>query len=399
MRPPALAAAAVLLLAVAALPAVAAPGAVPHDAGPARAEPAPLHRAADPIPGRYIVTLGEDASSRAVLDEALPGVEPLFTYTAALNGFAAELSADQLAAVRERPEVTAVEEDSYASGSPAAAPTPRADAASWGLDRIDQPYLPLDQRFTVRGTGAGTTVYVVDSGIEFTHAEFEGRAVRGFDSVGDGRDGADCAGHGTHVAGTVGGATYGVAREATLVSVRVLGCDNRGSWAQIIAGFDWVAEHAGQPAIAQASLGGGFNRAVNDAVDQLAERGILPVVAAGNDSRDACEVSPASADRALTVGASDPEDRETGFSNFGPCLELYAPGQAVVSARLGGGGTAKNGTSMAAPHVSGVAALHQEANPEATPRETEDWLVEQSTKDVLDVTKTSPNRLLATGDL
>ncbi|MDT0446459.1 S8 family peptidase [Streptomyces sp. DSM 41886] len=326
----------------------------------------------------------------------------MFTYTAALNGFAARLSAEQLAAVRAQPDVEAVEEDGMASGDePAADPAadPLAAAASWGLDRIDQPYLPLNQEFNVEGTGAGTTVYVIDSGIDFGHADFQGRAVRGYDAVGDGRDGADCAGHGTHVAGTVGGATYGVARETTLVSVRVLGCDNRGEWSQIIAGFDWVAQHARQPAVANASLGGDLTESVNEAADRLADRGVLPVISAGNEGEDACDYSPASARGALTVGATDADDQETAFSNFGTCLDLYAPGQAIISAKLGGGSTAKNGTSMSAPHVSGVAALRKAADPDATPAQLTDWLIEQSTKDVLDVTKTSPDRLLSTGGL
>ncbi|ONK15978.1 S8 family peptidase [Streptomyces sp. MP131-18] len=392
MKPRVLAAAAALLLLAALSPATTATA----DTEPA--PPAPLRRAADPVPGQYIVTVRDGAAPAAVLRDAVPEVEPLFTYTAALNGFAARLSAEQLAAVRAQPDVEAVEEDGMASGDEPAA-DPLAAAASWGLDRIDQPYLPLNQEFNVEGTGAGTTVYVIDSGIDFGHADFQGRAVRGYDSVGDGRDGADCAGHGTHVAGTVGGATYGVARETTLVSVRVLGCDNRGEWSQIIAGFDWVAQHAQQPAVANASLGGDLTQSVNEAADRLADRGVLPVISAGNEGGDACDYSPASARGALTVGATDADDQETAFSNFGPCLDLYAPGQAIISAKLGGGSTAKNGTSMSAPHVSGVAALRKAADPDATPEQLTDWLIEQSTKDVLDVTKTSPDRLLSTGGL
>ncbi|WP_078900650.1 S8 family peptidase [Streptomyces sp. SBT349] len=370
-----------------------------------RSEPAPLRRAADPIPGQYIVTLDEDASTEAVTTMAAPEVEPLFTYTSALNGFAAELTAEQVEAVRAQPGVVAVEEDGIASATeiaPAdqiAAADPLAPAASWGLDRIDQRVLPLDHQYNVARTGAGTTVYVVDSGIDFSHSEFGGRALRGPDYVGDGLGSADCNGHGTHVAGTVGGATYGVATQVSLVSVRVLGCDGQGAWSGIIAGFDWVAANARQPAVVNASLGGGYNQAANDAVDRLASRGVLPVVAAGNDSIDACQVSPASANWALTVGATDPNDVQSSFSNHGQCLEIYAPGRDILSARIGGGITSKNGTSMASPHVAGVAALYKSVNPGASVQDVAYWLIGQSTKGVLRVSPGSPNQLLFTSGL
>jgi subtilisin family serine protease len=241
---------------------------------------------------------------------------------------------------------------------------------------------------------------VIDTGIEFGHTEFSGRAVPGFDAIGDGLNGADCNGHGTHVAGTVGGETFGVAPDVTLVSVRVLGCDGSGSWAGVIAGFDWVAQNAQQPAVANASLGGEFNQAVNQAADNLAFSGVLPVVAAGNESADACQVSPASADGVMTVGASDPRDRQSSFSNWGACLEIYAPGSYIRSARLGGGSVTLNGTSMASPHVAGVAALYKSLNPAATPLDVGNWILGQSTRNVLrGVTPSSPNRLLFTNGL
>ncbi|MDT0344615.1 S8 family peptidase [Streptomyces litchfieldiae] len=394
----AFAAAAALLLAVAGpLTSAAAAPPVTATIGTPGAEPAPLLRTADPIPGQYIVTLSEDVTPDTAIERAVPGVEPLFTYDSALNGFAAKLTPEQLTAVRALPGVTAVEEDGHATAEPVRAPGPLAQAYSWGLDRIDQFYLPLNQQYNVNHTGAGARVFVIDSGIDYGHPEFGGRAVFGFDAIGDGRHGADCAGHGTHVAGTIGGANFGVARHALLVSVRVLGCDNRGSWSGIIAGFDWVADNARQPAVVNASLGGDFNQAVNDAVDNLAARGVLPVVAAGNETRDACQVSPASATWALTVGATDHNDRQTGFSNYGPCLEIFAPGQAIMSARLGGGSVALDGTSMASPHVAGVAALYKSAHPTAGPSEVANWLIGQSTKNVLAVSANSPNRLLYTG--
>ncbi|MEU9606048.1 S8 family peptidase [Streptomyces sp. NPDC048057] len=367
--------------------------------GATRAEPAPLRRATAPIPGQYIVTLKKGASPESAVKEAAPAVKPFFTYSSALNGFAAKLTPAELAALRALPTVEAVEEDGTATGGPVAAPEPEYHAYSWGLDRIDQPYLPLNQEFTVNGSGVGATAYIIDSGIDYDHPEFGGRAVFGFDAIGDGQAGADCAGHGTHVAGTVGGATYGVARQARLVSVRVLGCDNRGAWSGIIAGFDWVARNARQPAVVNASLGGGRNQAVNDAATNVAAQGVLPVVAAGNDGKDACDYSPASAAGVLTVGATDHNDVETDFSNFGLCLDVYAPGQAIFSAKLGGGSVALDGTSMASPHVAGVALLYKAANPAASPVRVLQWLLEQSTKDVLTVSKTSPNRLLYTNGI
>ncbi|MER8183882.1 S8 family peptidase [Kitasatospora sp. NPDC094015] len=403
MRPSARRASAALVLLV---PLAVAPTAAAAGAPTSRATPAPLYRSAQAIPGQYIVTLKKDVTGEpgAFAETALPGVQTLFSYTSALNGFAARLTPAQLAAVRALPSVEAVEEDGVATGTPVTGSTApaagrRAAAASWGLDRIDQAYLPLNQQFNVNSTGKGAVVFVVDSGIDLTHSEFGGRAVAGFDSVGDGRAGTDCNGHGTHVAGTVGGATYGVAREATLVSVRVLGCDNRGSWSGIIAGFDWVAKNARPGAVLNGSLGGGRTNAVNAAATAVSDRGVLPVIAAGNDAVDACGVSPASAARVLTVGATDHNDQEANFSNFGPCLSMYAPGKAIVSAKLGGGSVALDGTSMASPHVAGVAALYKARNPDASSSDVAQWLFEQSTKDTLAVTKGSPNRLLYTGGL
>ncbi|MFF8288464.1 S8 family peptidase [Streptomyces sp. NPDC016309] len=392
-----------LLLPLAATPATAATATAAPVAATVTAvaaeTPAPLRTTADPVPGRYIVTLKPGTASAVRITQQL-GVTPLYEYTHVLRGFTAGLSASQLTTVRGLPDVAAVEQDAVVTADPVpAGPNPLAYAASWGLDRIDQPYLPLNQQFNVNSSGAGATAYVLDTGIDYHHPEFGGRAVPGFDAMGDGRNGQDCNGHGTHVAGTVGGATFGVARQATLVSVRVLGCDGRGSYAGMIAGMDWVARNAKQPAVLNGSLGGPRSDALNQAATALSDKGVLPVVAAGNDSVDACTVSPASAARVLTVGATDYLDRETDFSNFGTCLDLYAPGAAILSARLGGGSVALNGTSMAGPHVAGVAALLKARYPAATPAQVYTWLVEQSVKDILTVTKSSPNRLLQTAGL
>ncbi len=362
--------------------------------------PVPLHTAANAVPGRYIVTLekGVDAAKAA---QKL-GLKASFVYTSAMNGFAAPMTPLQLTVARVSPGVKAVEEDGRVQTvpMPSSATGVRAPAASWGLDRIDQRRLPLDNDFTTQGNGAGVTAYILDTGIDYAHPEFGGRARPGFDAMGDGQGGQDCNGHGTHVAGTVAGTTYGVARKADLVSVRVLGCDATGAWSGIIAGMDWVAKNAKQPAVLNGSLGGDRSEAVNSAATALSDAGVLPVIAAGNSAKDACTVSPASAVRVVTVGATDRYDQETSFSNYGRCLTLYAPGQDIVSAKLGGGSVALNGTSMAAPHVAGVAALYKGAHPTASPAEVNQFLESSSTKDVVtNIGAGSPNQLLFTGGL
>ncbi|MEU7602324.1 S8 family serine peptidase [Streptomyces sp. NPDC040724] len=390
--------AAATLLAVTPVAAGTASAAAPEP------EPAPLVKAANPVPGKYIVTLekGQDAAKIA----KKLGLKPSFVYTSAMTGFAVPLTSLELTLVRNSLGVKSVEEDASVQSVPM--PTSpagmRAPSNSWGQDRIDQKELPLDKSFTADGNGAGVTAYILDTGIDYNHTEFGGpdatRATFGFDAINDGRNGQDCQGHGTHVAGTVAGKTYGVARKASLVSVRVLGCDGKGTWSGIIAGMDWVAKNAKQPAVLNGSLGGERSEAVNNAATALSDAGVLPVVAAGNSSVDACNISPASAARVVTVAASNQYDEETDFSNFGRCVSLYAPGAAIVSAKLGGGSVALDGTSMASPHVAGVAALYKQAHPSADPGEIAEYLDSESTKDVLtSVSKSSPNRLLFTGGL
>ncbi|MET9606393.1 S8 family peptidase [Streptomyces sp. NPDC006512] len=362
--------------------------------------PAPLISSANAIPGSYIVTLDKTFDPAAFAKSL--GLKTKFSYTQTINGFAASLDAKQLKAVRGAYGVESVAEDASVTGPPAPAKgaQTKAPSNSWGLDRIDQRFLPLDNNFSANRSGQGVTAYILDSGIDFQHPEFAGRVRAGFDAIGDGRNGADCNGHGTHVAGTVGGTTFGVARKVNLVSVRVLGCDNRGSWSGIIAGFEWVARNAQQPAVLNASLGGDRLTAVNTAATAVADRGVLPIIAAGNDNRDACRVSPASAARVVTVGATDRFDQETDFSNWGTCLDIYAPGKDIISARLGGGSVSLNGTSMAAPHVTGVAALYKSEHPNALPAEVTDFLDEVSTKDIVqNLSDDSPNKLLFTDGL
>ncbi|MFE2142399.1 S8 family serine peptidase [Streptomyces sp. NPDC059456] len=379
------------------VPAVAAGTAAADTPEPT---PVPLHTAENAVPGQYIVTLEKGQDAAKVAQQL--GLKPTFVYTKAMTGFAVPLTPLQLQIVRVSLGVKSVEEDAAVQSIPTPSRTPglRAPSSSWGLDRIDQKNLPLDTDFTTQGNGAGVTAYILDTGIDYAHDEFGGRATFGFDAIGDGRLGQDCQGHGTHVAGTVAGRTYGVARKANLVSVRVLGCDGKGTWSGIIAGMDWVAKNAKQPAVLNGSLGGDLSTAVNDAATALSDAGVLPVVAAGNSAKDACFVSPASAQRVVTVAASNQYDEETSFSNWGSCVTLYAPGQAVVSAKLGGGSVALDGTSMASPHVAGVAVLYKQAHPAAAPDEIADFLESESTKDVLtSVSKTSPNKLLFTAGL
>ncbi|WP_330450394.1 S8 family peptidase [Streptomyces anulatus] len=396
MRLPARWATAALLLIA---PLVGAPATASADSGP---EGVLVEQSTRAVPGQYIVTLEPELSPETFLREF--GLSPLFTYGNALHGFAAKLTATELQAVRAVPGVLAVEENAEVTvPAPTAANLLRAPAAGWGADRIDQRTLPLDDTFTTTATGKGVKAYVVDTGIDAAHSEFGGRVVNGYDAVGDGRGGMDCNGHGTHVAGTVGGATSGVAKDASLVNVRVLNCEGRGTWAGILAGFDWVAkdaERSGVPAVLNASLGGERSTSVDAAVEAVADAGVLPVVAAGNDNRDACDVSPAAADGVFTVGASDREDQETSFSNWGSCLSLYAPGAGIVSARLGGGTVSLNGTSMASPHVAGVAALYKEENPSASPAAVSRWLTDTATPDVLSgLGQGSPDLLLYTGGI
>ncbi|QIQ07232.1 S8 family peptidase [Streptomyces liangshanensis] len=395
----------------------------PHSAGAAgvsaarQPEPAPLIHAADPVPGQYIVTLDPLVDPAAAARKL--GVKPDFLYSKVLNGFAVPLTPIELRLIRQAPGVTSVEEDAKvsASGSMTAAVPPRTaalpsrtaaapprttlgPASTWGLDRVDQRKLPLDGTFTTAGDGAGVNAYILDTGIDYGHSEFGGRATFGFDAVGDGRRGADCNGHGTHVAGTVGGTTYGVARKANLVSVRVLNCEGQGENSGVIAGLDWVARNAVQPAVLNGSVGGDKSTALNQVTNALHDRGVLPVLAAGNSAKDACGVSPASAPKAVTVGASDRRDAQADFSNWGTCVDLYAPGEDILSAKLGGGSVTLDGTSMAAPHVAGVAVLYKEAHPTAAPAEVAGFLETASTKDVLSkLGKGSPDALLFTDNL
>jgi Subtilisin-like serine proteases len=302
-----------------------------------------------------------------------------------------DMSGAQAGELARDPTVAFVEQDQVVSIANA------QTGATWGLDRIDQRSLPLNGEYDYAASGSGVTAYIIDTGINFSHVEFSGRASMGDDEVTSGGDASDCNGHGTHVAGTIGGNVFGVAKSVRLVSVRVLDCSGSGTISGVIAGIDWVSQYKIMPAVANLSLGGGYSTSLNNAVEGSISAGVVYVVAAGNNAADACNYSPSSAPDALTVGATDGGDNFAGFSNSGSCIDISAPGVSITSAWVGSS-TATNtisGTSMAAPHVSGVAALYLERNPTATPQSVRDAIVNGSTTNhILNLRPGTPDRLI-----
>jgi subtilisin family serine protease len=335
--------------------------AVADDSQPApTATPPPLEiqAAQEPVPSQYVVTLRIPASAAPVAAHLLThqyGGTVIATYSHALSGYAARMSDAQARALSHHPWVASVEQDGFVHASATESPVP-----SWGLDRIDQRDLPLDNSYTSANDGAGVTAYIIDTGIRVTNVDFGSRASVGYDSVGDAQNGNDCNGHGTHVAGTVGGTTYGVAKAVSLVAVRVLGCNGSGTYSGVIAGVDWVTGHHGLNAVANMSLGGGISSALDAAVENSVASGVTYAVAAGNSSANACNYSPARAPDAITVGATTSTDVRASYSNYGTCLDIFAPGSGITS-DWNTSDTATNtisGTSMATPHITGSAALY-----------------------------------------
>ena len=338
--------------------------------------------ASEVLEGRYIVVFRAsvtDTPGQARRLVAAHGGTLRFTYTAALHGFAAELPQAAAAALARHPSVAAIEPDRQV----------RIDnvetGAPWALDRIDQAALPLTSTYSYASTGAGVHAYIIDTGILPTHTEFGGRVASGYSVVSDGHGTVDCNGHGTHIAGIVGGATYGVAKGVTLHPVRVFDCSGGGSYSGILAAVDWVTANRVRPAVANMSLSGVHLSIVDDAVQRSINAGVTYAVAAGNNSTDACSYSPASAPQALTVAASDSRDKRASFSNIGSCVDLFAPGVNVTSAWIGSDGATKSmsGTSMASPHVAGAAALYLGAKPSALPSEVTQAIVSHATAGVV----------------
>ncbi len=360
-----------------------------------------IQKGKDRIPNKYIVVFHDWAagergqfSAAAALAESVTAnyggkVERVYKY--ALNGFAAEMSEDEAKTISQDPRVAFVEEDGemYASAT--------QTGATWGLDRIDQRDRPLNGTYVYNFTGSGVRAYIIDTGIRTSHTQFGGRASVSFDAIGDGRNGQDCNGHGTHVAGTVGGSTYGVAKSVMLRAVRVLNCSGSGSTSGVIAGVDWVTNNHISPSVANMSLGGGASTALDNAVNNSINSGVTYAIAAGNSNANACNSSPARVAAAITVGSSTSTDARSSFSNFGTCVDLFAPGSSITSA-WSTSDTATNtisGTSMASPHVCGVAALYLQAHPGSSPATVRNGIVNGATTNRLtSIGSGSPNRLL-----
>ncbi|NPC59390.1 S8 family peptidase [Caenimonas soli] len=357
---------------------------------------APSHPFAQsqPIPGRYIVVFKKSVPNAAAEAANLmngQGGQLHHTYSGALKGFAASLPDAALQGIRNNPNVEYIEQDHTVSLKQT------QNQATWGLDRIDQADRPLDTQYNFTNNGAGVHAFVIDTGIRPDHVEFSGRLRPGFSAIADGNGTNDCNGHGTHVAGTVGGTTWGVAKGVAITPVRVLDCAGSGAWSGVIAGIDYVANSTLRPAVANMSLGGAASAAVDAAVAGAVAKGVTVAVAAGNNGADACNYSPAREPSAVTVGASTNIDYRASYSNYGACVDIFAPGHSITSA-WNTSATASNtigGTSMASPHVAGVAALALAANPAATPADVTAFLTSTATPNRLQLfAAATPNLLL-----
>jgi subtilisin family serine protease len=389
--------AAIAAAAIAAAALVTGAAAAPAVAGEKEKAPLLGTAKASAIDGHYIVVLNERAGNADRADARSQakahGGRVLNTFGAVLNGFSAKLPDAAVERLRTNPDVAFIEADQRFSIDATQSP------ATWGLDRIDQRNLPLNNSYTYEATGSGVTAYIIDTGIRSTHSQFGGRVGAGYTAINDGNGTNDCNGHGTHVAGTVGGSTYGVAKQVTLRPVRVLDCSGNGSTSGVIAGVNWVTSNhvAGTPAVANMSLGGGVSSALDTAVTGSISDGVTYAVAAGNESTNACNGSPSRVGAAVTVGSTTSTDARSSFSNYGSCLDLFAPGSSITSAWYTSDSATNtiSGTSMATPHVAGVAALYLQGDPTASAATVSGAIVNGATTGVVSGAGTgSPNRLL-----
>jgi subtilisin family serine protease len=369
------------------------------------------------VPGQYVVVLDDDVTDVAGTAHRLAqGAKVTRVYRSALKGFTIRTTAKQAKRIAAASTVASVQQDAQVHatadvGAQTTQAVPAPPNSYWGLNRIDQRTVPPNTAGTYNHffSAPKVTAYVVDTGINYGHSQFGGRASLGVDEVGGvAPPGSDCYGHGTHVAGTIGGATYGVAKSVKLKSVRVLDCSGSGTWSGVIAGLDWITGHAAKPAVMNASLGGGQNIATNIALNNMIESGVTAVVSAGNSNDDACSYSPGSTLSAITVGATglyeNPavpiSDARSSFSNYGSCLDLFAPGSNIKSAWIGSSVATNtiSGTSMASPHVAGVAALYLSGAPTANPMQVRNYLTSFATLGVVvGPGPGSPNRMLFAG--
>ena len=349
-----------------------------------------------PVSEHYIVVFKENVANPATEAQTLVravGGRLLHTYTNTIKGFAAQLPAAAVQALQNNPNVDFIEQDQTVKLNQ----TSPQNQTTWGLDRIDQVDRPLSTQYFFNYDGAGVHAFIIDSGIRADHSEFSGRVLSGYSSISDGNGTNDCNGHGTHVAGTVGGTTYGVAKGVSLIPVRVLDCTGSGAWSGVIAGIDWAAASTLRPAVANMSLGGGASAAVDAAVAAAVDKGVTMVVAAGNSNANACNYSPAREPKAITVGATTTDDVRASYSNFGTCVDIFGPGSNITSAWHTSATTINtiSGTSMASPHVSGVAVLALAANRNATPASVATFLSTNATLNrVTSAGVGSPNKLV-----
>jgi subtilisin family serine protease len=360
--------------------------------------------ASNPIPNRYIVVLDDNVVGQNAAEPQVEsfgqylsyayGGEVKETYSSALRGFVVEMTEKQAEAMNLDPSVRSIEEDGFISVSTSQVNAP------WHLDRVDQRALPMNSAYSYTTTGAGVHIYIIDTGIRYTHTDFGGRANAVYDNIGDGQNGNDCNGHGTHVAGIAGSSTYGVAKNALIHSVRVLPCSGNGQISNLLAGINWVTANRVLPAVANISItAGGSSPALETGVNNSIAAGVTYTIAAGNQALDACGYTPARVPNALTIGATSDTDARAPYSNYGSCVDLFAPGHSITSLSFANDTDTRvlSGTSMAAPTIAGAAALYLSINPLANPSTVANFIRSSATTGIVtNIDATSPNLLLYT---